>query len=292
MNQRTRFISFLLVVSILLSTLYLPIGATETPESTLPVQEDTKTLVDVIQEKTTSSLIEHLQKRIDETFLPGYKVEGKPVLEIFTGYNWHSTDKSLKNCLQYSAGKDRIYMIFDNSTYYALHDYNGENLNYEKNVERWEILYELIENENATMELCGRQRLVTEITCFDTVDDGLVIYFQTEEGVFIRHYGWMYEYKPKLAPRDYTLDEFVQYTNQYTSWMKRESENRRIQGIKGTGRRSFSGYMKAGAATPAPLIQPQRPFVSYILILLACMVVIACCVTGVLIYRRKRRCAS
>ena len=44
MHQRKRFISFLLVVSILLSTLYLPIGATETPESTVANMENTSVL--------------------------------------------------------------------------------------------------------------------------------------------------------------------------------------------------------------------------------------------------------
>lgn len=262
------------------------------------IQPETKMLVDVIQAQASPSVTEHLQKRIDETFLPGYQVEGKPVLEIFTGYNLRSTDKSLEACLQYSADEDRAYMIFDNGTYYALRDYSGQNLSYQKNFEQWKILYEMIENADTSMELCGKERLVTGITCFDTVEDGLVIYFQTTEGIFIRHYARGYSfsydniYDRKLVPMDYSLSEFIHYTNQYTNWMKRESENYRIQGIKVTGRQSFSGYMNDGAATPAPLLKSQKSFSMYIWIPLAGAVVVAGGVLGVMFYRRKRRCAS
>ena len=57
-----------------------------------PPAEETKSLQEVIQAQTDPSFYEYLQGEIDRSFLHGYKVAGKTILECYNGYDFLAPD--------------------------------------------------------------------------------------------------------------------------------------------------------------------------------------------------------
>lgn len=287
MNRRISFISFILFICILLSTPCLSVYAT-------PSQPQERMLADIILEQTDPSLYPYLQSAIDNSLLPGYQIEGKAIFTYYSQYNIEEPDKSLDACIERS--KDLrwtpYFFILDGTQCFVLEHIREGKVNYEYEAQsEWDFLRTMLLETAAVTEICGAPRTITGVTCFDT-HDGYVVYFETTEGIFIRHYGHWYENPkteegPRYTPKDYTFEDFVYYTNCFAEWNKKDAYHCPICA-------SFSGYMSEGMPDPIPLAAKNDAISPYVWIVIgACgVVLISGVAAGILLYRRRRRCAS
>lgn len=197
-----------------------------------PPTEETKSLQEVIQAQTDPSFYEYLQSEIDRSFLPGYQVAGKTILECYYGYDFQAPDKTLEACLQRIDSAYKYYIIIDENKCYVLEKLGESTLQYiYDSYDRWEQLCTMLSETDATTEICGAIRTITDITCFRSYGDSLVVYIQTMEGIFVRHYGRWYEGEASrgeegnsiYTARDYTWEEFIKYTNGLTEWWKTDN---------------------------------------------------------------------
>lgn len=254
-----------------------------------PSADEPKSLQDVIRAQTDPSFYEYLQGEIDRSFLPGYQVTGKTILECYNGYDFREVDKTLESCLQRANDSHKYYLIIDVDRCYVLEKVSDSKLRYVyEYYNQWEQLCTMLSESDATMEICGAMRSVTGVTCFRNYTDGVIVYIQTTEGVFVRHYGLWYEQprgddKPYYSVMDYTWEEFIKYTNDFDESAKK-GEAHDMAGL--------SGYMWNLAHPRTPIQKPATPISVYVWIGIAGVVVIAGGAVGVILYRRKRRCAS
>ena len=255
-----------------------------------PSADEPKSLQDVIRAQTDPSFYEYLQGEIDWSFLPGYQVTGKTILECYNGYDFREVDKTLESCLQRANDSHKNYLIIDVDRCYVLEKASDSKLRYvHEYYNQWEQLCTMLSESDATMEICGAIRTVTGITCFKC-GDGIVVYIQTTEGIFVRHYGLWYEgwrgdeSKPYYSVMDYTWADFIKYTNDFTEWCNAGNDYGLVP--------CLSSYMWDLAHPRTPIQKPATPISVYVWIGIAGVVVITGSAVGVILYRRKRRCAS
>lgn len=255
-----------------------------------PSATEPKSLQEVIRAQTDPSFYEYLQSEIDRSFLPGYQVAGKTILECYNGYDFLAPDKTLEACLQRTNDSHKYYLIIEEDKCYVLYQVNDSKLRYvHESYNQWEQLCAMLSENDATMEICGAIRTVTGVTCFDG-GDGIVVYIQTTEGIFVRHYGLWYEgsrgdkSKPFYSVMDYTWADFIKYTNDFTEWCNAGND----YGLWPC----LSDYMWELAHPRTPIQAPATPISVYVWIVVAGAAVIVGGVVGIVLYRRKRRCAS
>ena len=276
-----RMFAFVCILLSLLST--STFGAAE------PSADEPKSLQEVIQAQTDPSFYEYLQSEIDRSFLPGYQVTGKTILECYNGYDFLAPDKTVEACIQRIESLDKYYLIIDADRCYILEKWNDSKLLYTEYYDWWEQLCTMLSETDADMEICGAIRTVTGITCFKC-GDGIVVYIQSTEGIFVRHYGLWYEgwrgdeSKPYYSVMDYTWEEFIKYTNDFADWCNAGNDYGLVP--------CLSSYMWDLAHPRTPIRKPARPISVYVWIAVAGLVVMGGSVVGVILYRRKRRCAS
>ena len=194
----------------------------------------------------------------------------------------------MEACIQRIESLDKYYLIIDADRCYVLEKWNDSKLLYTKYYDWWEQLCTMLSETDADMKICGAIRTVTGITCFKC-GDGIIVYIQTTEGIFVRHYGLWYEQprgddKPYYSVMDYTWEEFIKYTNDFTEWCNAGND----YGLYPC----LSDYMWDLAHPRTPIQKPATPISVYVWIGIAGVVVIAGGAVGVILYRRKRRCAS
>ncbi len=254
-----------------------------------PSPAETRMLADVIREQTDPSLYTYLQTAIDNSLLPGYQVADKAIFTYYLRYDFSATDKSLKACVERSKNLQAPhFIILEDTRYFVLkHVRDGEVAYVYEEQSEWDFLCKMLMETDAVTELCGAKRTITGVTCFQSYNDGYVIYFETTDGIFVRHYGRRYEsygsQNSSYIAKDYKLDDFIYYTKRFTEWNK--------TGYHCSACASFSGYMSEGAPDPAP-VKPDSAGVSpvvWIAISIGGIVLIAGVVAGVLLYHRKRR---
>lgn len=259
-----------------------------------PPTEETKSLQEVIRAQTDPSFYEYLQSEIDRSFLPGYQVAGKTILECYYGYDFQAPDKTLEACLQRADDPHKYYLVIDGNKCYILEKSYESKLRYiSDSDDRCEPLCTMLSEADATMEICGANRTITGITCFQSYGDGFIVYIQTTEGVFVRHYGLWYEGdylrgedgKLIYAVRDYTWEDFIKYTKDFTEWWNTDNGYHNLWPC-------LSQYIWALDHPRTPIQKPATPISVYVWIAIAGVVIIAGGVVGVVVYRRKRRCAS
>ena len=83
---------------------------------------------------------------------------------------------------------------------------------------------------------------------------------------------------------DYTWEEFIKYTNDFADWCNAGNDYGLVP--------CLSSYMWDLAHPRTPIRKPARPISVYVWIAVAGVVVMGGSVVGVILYRRKRRCAS
>ena len=285
MYRRNCFPLALLVFGVVVLFLCLTAGTVCAAE---PSRVETGRLTDVIQAQTDPSLYTYLQSAIDNSLLPGYQVAGKTIFTYYLRYDFSATDKSLKACVERSKNLQAPhFIILEDTRYFVLkHVCDGEVAYVYEEQSEWDFLCKMLMETDAVTELCGAKRTITGVMCFQSYNDGYVIYFETTDGIFIRHYGCRYEssgsQEGTYIAKDYNLDDFIDYTNRFTAWNK--------TGDHCSVCASFSGYMSEGAPDPAP-VKPDSAGVSpvvWIAISIGGVVFIGGTATGVLLYYRKR----
>ncbi len=263
---------------------------TEISTAAEPMVEAT-TLQDVIRNQTDPAFYEYLQKEIDRSFLPGYQVVNKTILECYYGYDFLAPDKTLEACMQ-RVGLEpspRYYIVIDENKCYVLEQPGDYPLQYlYGSYNQWEQLCTMLSETEATTEICGAMRTITNITCFKCPGDGIVVYLQTTEGIFVRHYGRKYngypgaDDQPYYSVRDYTWEEFIKHTQDLNEWW--EAGNGGLMP-------ALSEYIWS-LDHPRTSIPSSTPRSASVWIVIAVVVVTVGSAVGVVLYRRKRRCLT
>lgn len=256
-------------------------------------EEDNQTLLDVICEPADSVMYEELQTLIDQHHLPGYQVEGKKIYRSYRVFDWVGQGKNSVEAGITYAGESSYYFIFDGDQCYRVwHNFSDSlTVHFPDDFSlEWRAVFELF-NEKQQVELCGITKNVTAVTCFEGLNNGVILYLTTaDDMVYVRHYDRKYD----GIYRDYLLEDFITYVERYAGWLQPQYSHKTLD-ESDFSRHPFAVYMNDGAPSSPPPCT-ERPILPvknrtnsvWPAILIGAGVVLIAGTVSVIVWRRRK----
>lgn len=231
--------------------------------------------------------------------MDGVELEAKPLIVIYNFWFWGFSDKPLAEIVEYAESENIIdYLVMDTPVVRIRKGtYQNKGMSISRNTffgdEPPLFEEDLASGDANAYEISGKKRTVTNLYCFDGSRSmqGIVIFFLTTDGTFVRCYD--YEYS---AYQDFTLADFQKYGTEFDEYISAPETNYDENGSPLYGTHFFSDFVAAGGEYTPPertdtneTDAADRSWVWITVCVGISAIVLLAGATGIVLYRKRKK---